>query len=137
MNRTPLRNDDLLALKDIQRPLNEALRELDSALLALPRRRQAWLRFTMPIPAGGVLISSPDFPLAAILVLNVVNSSSSTSPISASPWLSIEPVDGQPDAWRVRAAYGILTSGVVDVLAEFVEDMTGGQSRSNPAGGGL
>lgn len=135
MNRTVLRNDDLQKLEDIQRPLNEALRGIDMSLKSLPRREQAWLRFTMPIPTAGQLVKTPSYPLAAIVVLNAINASSSTSATSSTPWLAIEPVDGRTDTWRVTAAYGLLTSGVIDVLAEFVEDMTGGQNRSNPTGG--
>jgi len=133
--RTVLRQDDLQSTKDTQRPLNEAFRGVDDELRSLPRRDQAWLRFTMPIGSAGQLVRAPRYPVAGMCVLSASNASNSTSPYTAAPWLAFEPVDGDVGQLRVTSAYGLLTTGVVDVLVEFVEDTTGGWARTNVTGG--
>lgn len=133
--RTVLRQDDLQSTKDTQRPLNEAFRGLSDDLANLPRREQAWLRFTMPIGSSGQLVRAPSYPIAGMCVLSASNAVSSTSPYTAAPWLAFEPVDGDVGQLRVTAAYGLLATGVVDVLVEFVEDTTGGWARTNVTGG--
>lgn len=135
MSRTVLRQDDLGSVKEAQRPLNEAFRDLDDSIRTTPRRLQAWLRFDMPIPSGGQMVRAPQYPIAGVHVLSASNASSSTSPYTAAPWLAFEPVDGAVGQLRITSAYGILASGVVDVLVEFVEDMTGGWPRTNVTGG--
>lgn len=133
--RTVLRQDDLQSTKDTQRPLNEAFRSVDDEFRSLPRRTQAWLRFTMPIGATGELVRAPPYPIAGLCVLAASNASSATNPYTAAPWLSFEPVDGDAGQLRITSAYGLLATGVVDVLVEFVEDKTDGWSRTNVTGG--
>jgi hypothetical protein len=123
-SRTPLRNDDVRQARDTQRPVNESVRDLSIRIDSLPRREQAWLRFTADTNLPGTVITGPGYSVACVLVLAARFTSSSGTALSAAPWLSVEPVDGQPGAVRLLAAYGLPISGTFDVLVEFVENMT-------------
>lgn len=133
--RTVLRNDDLTSLRSAQRPLNEAFRSLSDTVSSLPRRNQAWVRFTMPLPSAGAFIRCPDYPIAAVVVLSAVHTSSSTPAITGAPWLAVEPVDGGSAQLRVIAAHGLTASGVIDVLCEFVENVAPEWAKPNVTGG--
>lgn len=138
-SRTPLRNNDVQRTQDAQRPLNENIRDLAMRFDALPRRSQTWLRFSLSTNDGvssiiGERIVCP-YATAAVVVLAVVVADSSATPLSAAPWLSVEPVDGSPNTMRVLTSYGIPTSGVVDLLVEFVENVTARWPRNDVTGG--
>lgn len=134
-SRTVLRNNDLASLRDAQRPINEAFRDVTDAVKAMPRRSQAWVRFTMPLASAGVFIRCPNYPIASVQVLSAVNTASSTSAISGAPWIAVEPVEGSTAQLRVNAVYGLLASGVIDVLCEFVENVAPAWPKSNVTGG--
>lgn len=135
ISRTVIRNSDVGSVRDAQRPINDAFRRLDEALQALPRRLQTWIRLTMPIGSAGQLIRAPEFPVSAVLVLSAVVTNSAGSAISAAPWLNVEPVEGSTAQLKITNAYGLPTSGVVDVLVEFVENMAAEWPRTNVTGG--
>lgn len=129
MSRTTLRNDDVLSADATQRPLNEALRDVSIRFDSQPRRFQTWLRFTT-FESDGVssivdqLIKGPDYAVGACVVLACVIVGTSVAPLTAAPWLSVEPVDGQPGTMRVTEAFGLPQTGTFDVLVEFVENVT-------------
>lgn len=132
--RSVIRNDEK-SIADARRPLNEAFRSLSDEIRAIPRRAQAWVRITMPVGSAGQLIRAPDFPVAAVLVLAAVNAGSATSAVSGAPWLTVEPIEGNDAQLRINSTYGILTSGVIDLLVEFVENIAPPWARSNVTGG--
>lgn len=134
MSRTVLRNDDLGSVKATQRPLNEAFREVSAQFDSLPQRHQAWVRFT-PGTIASFDVRAPEFPLAAVLLLQAIRTDTGTSAFTAAPWVDWVPVDGSSATVRILTLYGVATSVTVDLLLEFVEDVTGGQNRSNPTGG--
>lgn len=139
-SRTPLRNDDVQRAQDAQRPINEVVRDLSFQFRELPRREQAWLRFTVTEADGistlpGHLIKGPEYATAAVVVLAVVLADSSAPPLTAAPWLSVEPVEGNPGTYRVLDGFGIPQSGTFDLLVEFVENVTDYWPRNNLTGG--
>lgn len=128
-SRTPLRNDDAQRAQDAQRPVNETVRDLSFRLDGLPRREQTWLRFTVTESDGistlpGNVIRGPGYAVAAVVVLAVVLADSAAAPLTAAPWLSVEPVDGEPGMYRILDGFGVPQSGTFDLLVEFVENMT-------------
>jgi hypothetical protein len=134
-SRTPIRNDDAKSAKDSQRPINETVRDLSFQLDEMPRREQAWLRFTCVAPGvAGQEIRAP-YAVAAIVVLAVQLTAAAAAPLSAAPWLSVEPVDGDPNTARITNAFGLPTSGTFDVLVEFVENVTPRWLRTDVTGG--
>lgn len=138
-SRTPLRNDDVQRAQDTQRPLNETVRDLSGQLQSLPRRQQAWLRFTCRKGDGpflaGQLIKGPPYAIASVQVLAVQSISSSSSLLTAAPWLTVEPVDGVPNTVRIVNAFGLPDDGTFDLLAEFVENVAPPWLRTNMTGG--
>ena len=135
-SRTPLRNDDVQRTQDAQRPVNESIRDLVVTLDSMPRRQQAWLRFTAEETGGisnliGQLIRGPGYAVGAAVVLAAKFADSSASALSAAPWLSVEVVDGETGMMRITDAYGLPVEGTFDVLVEFVENMTPEWTRSD------
>jgi hypothetical protein len=134
-SRTPIRNDDAKSMKDSQRPINETVRDLSFQLDEMPRREQAWLRFTcVDLGVAGQVIRAP-YAVAAIVVLAVQLTAAAGTTLSAAPWLSVEPVDGDPNTVRITNAFGLPTSGTFDVLVEFVENTTPRWLRTDVTGG--
>lgn len=141
MTRTTLRNDDVTSPQAGQRPLNESLRGLSIRLDSMPRREQAWVRFTVSENDGvstiiGEKITGPGYSLAAVVVLAVqlVDLPPDVT-LTSAPWLNVEPVEGNADTVRITEAYGMPQSGTFDVLVEFVENTTGQWPRTDVTGG--
>lgn len=140
MTRTTLRNDDITSARESQRPLNESLRGISIRLDSMPRREQAWVRFTVSENDGistivGEKITGPGYSLAAVVVLAVQLVDSPAAPLTAAPWLSIEPVEGNADTGRILSAFGLPLTGTFDVLVEFVENVTEQWPRTDVTGG--
>lgn len=138
-SRTPIRNDDAKSAKDSQRPINETVRDLSFRVDELARREQVWVRFTCVENDGvstliGQEIRAP-YAVAAVIVLAVQMVDSALPPLSAAPWLSVEPVDGDPNTARITNAYGVPQTGTFDCLVEFVENMTATWPRTDVTGG--
>jgi hypothetical protein len=126
--RTPIRNDDVSDPKGLQRPINEAIRSIATQLDALPRRDQVWLQVTLP--AAGQVIRAPEYQYSGVLVLAALDASTGITAVTGAPWISV--TQGQTDAQqfaRIDALYGVATSGVIDLLVEFVEDLTPRRAR--------
>lgn len=141
MSRTTLRGDDLLTTKGIQRPVNEALRDISIRLDSQPRRQQTWVRFTVSEADGistiiGETIRGPGYSIAAVIVLAVQPVALPPDvALTGPPWLSIEPVEGYPSTARITDAYGVPQSGTFDCLVEFVENTTAVWPRTDVTGG--
>lgn len=135
-SRTPLRNDDVQKSQDTQRPINEAVRDLSFRMDEQPRREQAWLRFSCAGGTGivGQKIRAP-YAVGAVGVLAVQMTAGTLTPLTAAPWLSAEPVDGEPNTVRIANAFGFPVTGTFDVLVEFVENMTAEWPRTDVTGG--
>jgi hypothetical protein len=138
-SRTPIRNDDAKSAKDSQRPINETVRDLSFRVDELARREQVWVRFTCVEADSissliGQTIRAP-YAVAAIVVLAVQMTGAAATTLTAAPWLSIEPVDGDPNTARITNAYGVPQSGTFDCLVEFVENMTATWPRTDVTGG--
>ena len=146
--RTPLRNDDISQTKDMQRPLNEAIRGVSGALQSMPRRVQSWARYTKPHPQSSesgpaaaipLLLTLPSYPVACVNLLAAQDDAG--EPINGGAPLGLRltrlDVDGVPSA-RIEEVYGVQTAlQSFMMLLEFVEDTTGGMNRSNPTSGGV
>lgn len=142
-SRTPIRNDDAKSARDSQRPINESVRDLSVRMDEMPRREQVWVRFSTALePVGEGFVSSiigqkirAPYAVAAVVVLAVQLADSSAAPLTAAPWLAVEPVDGEPNTARITNAYGLPQTGVFDCLVEFVENMTAVWPRTDVTGG--
>ena len=133
--RTVLRGDDISSPQTMQRPLNERLRgdALDAA--SAQRREQSWLRFDS-FPLAGQNIRGPGYSIACLHVLRGRLVGTGTSPFNLAPFLDVVPAEGNTADLRILAAFGIVeTSGPLDLLVEFIEDMTDGLPRTNVTGG--
>lgn len=136
-SRTTLRNDDVKTVAGVARPVNDAVRTLAVQFAQLPRREQAWLRFTLDkdTPIAGQTVRGPAYSVAAFVVLAAQYIDSSVSAITAAPWLNVTPAEGIPQTYRVENAFGLPTSGTFDVLVEFVENVAAQWPRTDVTGG--
>jgi hypothetical protein len=145
--RTPLRNDDIEKTRDMQRPLNEAVRGISVDLRRQQRRVQSWARYTKPHPQASesgpaasipLVLTLPDYPVACVNLLAAQDDAG--EPINGTGPLGLRltrlEVDGVPSA-RIEEVYGVQSAlQSYMMLLEFVEDTTGGMNRSNPTSGG-
>jgi len=139
MTRTPIRNDDARNPRDLQRPINEAVRGVQDALAQLPRKEMRWVRVTQAqvnFPTAFELLQPPDYAVASVQVHAALddagsNLQSGAMAVKATP---LE-VDGR-QMLRLETLYGITSATSCALLLEFVEDTSGGQNRSNPSEGG-
>jgi hypothetical protein len=134
MTRTPIRNDDARNPRDLQRPINEAVRGVQDALAQLPRKEMRWVRVTQAqvnFPTAFELLQPPDYAVASVQVHAALDDAGSNLQSGA---LAVK-VDGR-QMLRLETLYGITSATSCALLLEFVEDTSGGQNRSNPTEGG-
>ena len=129
--RTPLRNDDIQGgPRDMQRPLNEALRGISGELASLPRRQQAWVRVPADYKTVPFELAPPGYAVACVNLLAALNDTGAVMPQTGALGLRVVPADGSgPPRLIVAGAYGLDTvTGLNSMLwlVEFVEDTTGG-----------
>jgi hypothetical protein len=137
--RTPIRNDDARNPRDLQRPINEAVRGVQDALAQLPRREMRWVRVTqgqVNYPTAFELVQSPGYAVASVQV-HVALDDAGSNLQSGAMAVKVTPleVDGR-QMLRLETLYGITAATSCALLLEFVEDTSGGQNRSNPTEGG-
>jgi hypothetical protein len=137
--RTPIRNDDARSSRDVQRPVNEAVRSVQDALAQLPRREMRWVRVTqsqVDYPVVFEMLQPPDYAVASVQVHAALDDAGSNlqSGAMAAKVTPLE-VDGR-QMLRLETLYGITAATSCALLLEFVEDTSGGQNRSNPSEGG-
>lgn len=138
MTRTPIRNDDARSARDMQRPINEAVRGLQESFDTLPRREMRWVRVTqsqVDYPVTFELLQPPDYAVASVQVHAALDDAGVNLQTGAMA-CRVTPMelDGA-QVLRLEVLYGIGAATSCQLLLEFVEDTSGGNNRSNPSDG--